>query len=107
MNFMRDAGSVSCRRDEHAGCVIQLGQVRKMSSNSHARSRELFHAFGLIDTGNGERHIWTKFRPDLRKDLFEKPNQGVAIRAAFFVYRADEKESRSLIEAARRWCWNQ
>ena len=59
------------------------------------------HALRFVHPRDGEEYIRAKLRLNIRQDLLEKPNHRIGIRARFFVDRADEEKSVSLIKPAR------
>src|ERR1051326_5242120 len=95
MNFMGDAGSIACGSDKHPNPVIQFGNIREMSGDSHVRPGKRSNTLRLTDARDGQCRAISEPRNNLGPNLGDEPNHRVAVQADLLVNRTDKQKSRS------------
>src|SRR5206468_9230260 len=76
-------------------------QVRQMACDADCASRELFDTLRLVDAGDGDGNLRAKRALNSGEDLFEKPDDRIAVWCGFFVYCTYRSEERRVGKECR------
>src|SRR5204863_2200420 len=92
MNFVRNTGGISCRGHKNTGIVVKISDIGHVTRDLQAWRSRCPDALRLVDAGNDKRNIIAQFCANLRKNLFQEPDDGIAIRTGFLMNCTDKEK---------------